>query len=207
MNKIYEGAIINCEFSHCSLVPPKGGNYQWFDAAQMFPKSNEEFPVENFLPGRVMLNDPNAPSADALTISRTEDGSLCARMLCMAHSLWGKTPLNNNKGEDDNSKAKGGIGLYLTSQELRLGQPKSSLMVSVMLSNRKLPSSFRPPLNTIIVSRTQLTGFYGRSFAPHLEARIKSTRPICTLARSTPTLAATQLCRCFRVGVWTLKHL
>jgi hypothetical protein len=70
--------------------------------------------------------------------------------------------------------------------------------------NRELPLSFRPPEDSIGVSRNQLTSFHGRSLAPHLQAGVKHTRSFRTLAK--PTIAP-PLYRCFRVGLWTLRHL
>jgi hypothetical protein len=209
LDEFYRGAMITGDFSQCSLVLPKDGDYSCFDApnGKQFPTTNEDFPVEKFLPGRVMSNVCNAPGPDGLTISCTSVGSWCARLLCMAHTMWGGTDLDNNKADSDIFKARLEIGRYLTSEEIRRGQQNPSLLVSVILSNRELPSSFQPPKNSIVVSHNQLTGFYGRSFAPHLQARVRHTRSICTLASSPLTHLTTPLNTCFRAGLWTIKHL
>jgi hypothetical protein len=209
LNNFYEGATITGDFSRCSLVLPKDGDYSCFDApnGKQFPTINEDFPVEKFLPGRVMSNVCDAPGPDGLTISCTSNGSWCARLLCMAHSKLGGTDVDNSKADSDIFKPRLAIDRYLTNEEIRRGQQNPSLLVSVILSYRELPSSFQPPKNSIVVSHNQLTGFYGRSFAPHLEARVRHIRSFCTLARPTLTPAATPLNTCFRVGLWTLKHL
>ena len=209
LDEFYKGAMITDDFSQCSLVLPKDGDYSCFDApnGKQFPSINENYPVEKFLPGRVMSNVCNAPGPDGLTISYTTAGSWCARLLCMAHTMGGGTDLDNNKADSDISKARLEIGRYLTNEEIRRGQQNPSLLVSVILSNRELPSSFQPPKNSIVVSHKQMTGFYGCSFAPHLQARVRHTRYICTLASSPLTPLTTPLSTCFRAGLWTIKHL
>jgi len=82
-------------------------------------------------------------------------------------------------------------------------------MVPVILSNRELAKSFTQPPNSVVVSKLQIAGFYGRSFAPHVQARVRNIKTFCTLARQIPpcSLLANPLHVCFRVGAWTLKHV
>ena len=211
----YAGALICDSISNVELVLSKNGDYDWFDApAGQFPdEKNEKFPVENFLSGRVMLNAAGS-CVDGLAISRTNSGTLCARLLCMAHTKWGETLLKTSKAVNDAVKAEECICRYLSNSKLTQTQPEAAgkkefSMVPVILSNRELAKSFTQPPNSVVVSKLQIAGFYGRSFAPHVQARVRNIKTFCTLARQIPpcSLLANPLHVCFRVGAWTLKHV
>jgi hypothetical protein len=66
-----------------------------------------------------MLNASGA-CVDGMTISRTNDGFLCACLMCMAYAQWGGVPLTAEKAHDDVVETKGCISRYLTSQGLTL---------------------------------------------------------------------------------------